>query len=158
MITREIFVDGACIQNPGPGGWAVYVIYKSIVIYGNATHTTNNAMELQGLLHALKYIMASQDTNEKNFTVYTDSAYVSNGYNTWLIDWQKNNWINSTKQIVKNKDIWQQISSCKDVLSSNSYSMRCLWISRNSNKIADKYARKGAHTQQLLLSPKIESI
>ena len=102
-----IYTDGACSGNPGPGGWGAILMYKDTKkeISGGKKDTTNNVMELTAALEALKLLKFPCEVE-----VYSDSAYLVNGFNQgWIYGWQKNNWKNSSKEPVKNKEIWEEI-------------------------------------------------
>ena len=104
MIT--IFTDGSARGNPGPGGWGAIVVSGSTVVElgGGEDHTTNNRMELTAVISALESI-----GEEREMTVYTDSAYVLNGITRWVKGWQKNKWKTSQKEDVINKDLWERL-------------------------------------------------
>ena len=105
---QSIYTDGACIGNPGPGGWAT-VIYLSdgstTEIGDREGQTTNNRMELQAVITALK-ILATSGQNQP-ITLYTDSEYVIKGITSWLEGWKKKGWKNSQRKAVANQDLWQ---------------------------------------------------
>ena len=98
-----MYTDGSCLGNPGPGGWAAVSENPSFEIYGNEHHTTNNRMELTGVIKGLEKIV---DLNETITSVHTDSAYVKNGITKWVHVWLKNDWKTSNGTDVKNKDLW----------------------------------------------------
>jgi len=102
-----IYTDGACSGNPGPGGWAAILIagnYKKELSGGEA-NTTNNRMELEGVINGLRAL-----TRPCNVTIYSDSAYVVNAFNqNWLDKWMKNGWKNSAKAEVANSDLWKEL-------------------------------------------------
>jgi len=104
MKEAIIFSDGSSRGNPGRGGFGAIVIENGIVreIGGRENHTTNNRMELLGVITALSFISSGNE-----ITVNTDSAYVVNGITKWIYGWQKNGWKNSEKEDVANKDLWQ---------------------------------------------------
>lgn len=107
MVKIDIYTDGACSGNPGPGGWAAVLIYqgKEKEISGFVDHTTNNRMELFAVIKGLSALNRECEVN-----VYSDSAYLVNAFNQgWLDKWQKNNWKNSKKQAVLNSDLWTQL-------------------------------------------------
>ncbi|MBQ3214074.1 MAG: ribonuclease HI [Clostridia bacterium] len=107
MKKVEIYTDGACSGNPGPGGYAGILFYngKEKVISGGEETTTNNRMELTAVIKALEVLKEICEVN-----LYTDSAYVCNAITqNWLTDWQLNNWKNSQKKSVLNKDLWLQL-------------------------------------------------
>jgi ribonuclease HI len=116
-MTIDIYTDGACTQGafmPWPGGYAVYAIFSDrdpVIIDGGKLHTTNNEMELMAFLKALE--LADFQSFMKKYdvvTIYTDSAYIHNCFEQkWYEKWLKNNWINSSKEEVKNKELWIKI-------------------------------------------------
>ena len=114
-----LYTDGGCQGNPGPGAWAAvsYVAQhaETIEIFGSATQTTNNKMELQGVIEGLRSLpghypqfFASRFANLE-ISVYTDSQYVKNGITSWIHKWKRNNWRTSAKKTVKNKELWQAL-------------------------------------------------
>jgi ribonuclease HI len=109
----EIYTDGACSGNPGPGGWGAVILDKDNNqknISGNEKDTTNNKMELLAPIMALKKI----ETNSK-VTIYTDSTYVKNGITEWIKKWEINGWKSANKKPIKNKDLWIELNNlCKD--------------------------------------------
>jgi len=107
MIT--IYTDGACSGNPGIGGWGVIILnYKNdpIFLNGGEKHTTNNRMELTAAIKALGYFKESE-----NIKLFTDSKYVKDGIESWIINWKKNGWKTASKKIVKNKDLWIELDA-----------------------------------------------
>ena len=103
----RIYTDGACSGNPGPGGWAVIIPLNknNIILRGGKDNTTNNEMELQAVIEALKAIDIST-----NIDIYTDSAYIEKAFNeNWLDNWQKNNWKTANKTPVKNIEQWKEL-------------------------------------------------
>lgn len=107
MKNIEIYTDGACSGNPGPGGYCAILSYRKIekIVSGSETNTTNNRMELRGVIEGLKALKEPCEVK-----LYTDSAYVANAINNgWLYDWQLNGWKNSQKKEVLNKDLWEQL-------------------------------------------------
>lgn len=107
-MSIEIYTDGACKGNPGPGGWGVLLRFqgKEKSFYGAEDHTTNNRMELTAAIKGLQAL-------NRNCTVdlYTDSQYLRQGMLSWLSTWKKNGWKNSKKEPVKNADLWQELDS-----------------------------------------------
>ncbi|MEC7381064.1 MAG: ribonuclease HI [Pseudomonadota bacterium] len=99
----EIYTDGACSGNPGPGGWGVFIKHKNnnVELSGGERETTNNRMELMAAIKALEYF-----DNKNEIILYTDSNYVKDGITKWISNWKKNNWKTSNKKPVKNKDLW----------------------------------------------------
>ncbi len=111
----DIYTDGACSGNPGPGGWGFVVVDKNTGAElfknnGAERQTTNNRMELAAVIEALNFVKAKSLVNdEHNLAVYTDSQYVKNGISAWIFNWKKNNWKTSAKKPVKNQDLWQAL-------------------------------------------------
>ena len=107
MKKIEIYTDGACSGNPGPGGWAGILIYNGIekVVSGAEKDTTNNRMELTAVIQSLKKLKEQCEV-----VLYTDSAYVCNAITEgWLQNWLINNWKNSQKKQVLNKELWLEL-------------------------------------------------
>ena len=107
MKEIQIYTDGACSCNPGPGGWGAVLIYKNIKkeISGYIPNTTNNRMELFAVLQALRQLKEPCKIN-----LYSDSAYFINALNNgWLETWQQNNWKSSSNKEVQNIDIWKAL-------------------------------------------------
>ena len=107
MIRVEIFTDGACSGNPGPGGWGALLRCRGVEkeLSGGEKETTNNRMELTAVISALAALKTSCD-----ISLYTDSKYVMDGITRWLPNWKKNGWKTSNKKSpVKNVDLWQRL-------------------------------------------------
>ena len=107
MKTVDIYTDGACSGNPGKGGWAAILIYNGVdkAISGGAPETTNNRMELLAIIEGLRALKEGCNVN-----LYSDSAYALEAFNKgWIDEWQKNKWKTSSKQDVKNKDLWSAL-------------------------------------------------
>jgi ribonuclease HI len=104
MLKIEIFTDGACWGNPGPGGWGAVLRYPAHEEYlsGFEPHTTNNRMELMAAIEALKVL-----PNPCEISLTTDSQYVKNGITLWIENWKKRNWKTAGRQPVKNSDLWK---------------------------------------------------
>ena len=108
----KIYTDGACSSKNNLGGWAFVIIPNNttnpLIFSGKKENTTNNQMELQAMLEALKYL----DNNKigEEVFIYTDSAYIANCFkDKWYIKWMSNNWITSSKTPVKNRELWENI-------------------------------------------------
>ena len=109
MKKVEIFTDGACSGNPGPGGWGAILRYNGVEkeLSGGDPLTTNNRMEMLAVIEALKALKEPCEV-----TVTSDSQYVCNGINKgWAANWQKNNWIKSDKTKAKNPELWEELLS-----------------------------------------------
>ena len=141
----KIYTDGACIGNPGPGGWAAIIIEKEQQkeLFGGEKLTTNNRMELTAAIQALKY--CGQEKIKKNLIkkieIYTDSTYLKDGITLWTKNWEKNNWKTAGKKNVKNVDLWKNlIKLVKD------RQVEWFWVKAHSensmNDLADRLAKK----------------
>ena len=109
MINKvEIFTDGACKGNPGPGGWGAILRYGTTEkeIYGASKNTTNNIMELTAVIESLKNLKKPCE-----LIITTDSKYVKNGITEWIHNWKKNGWRTAAKKEVKNKELWIELDS-----------------------------------------------
>ena len=139
MKTVNIYTDGACRGNPGDGGWGVLIEYENFSkeYFGGEKNTTNNKMELKAAIEGLRVL---KETCEVHIT--TDSKYVMDGITSWIQNWKKNNWMNSSKKDVKNKDLWIEL----DELTSR-HKVEWNWVKGHSghekNEIADSLANKG---------------
>lgn len=134
----EIYTDGACSGNPGPGGWGVLLRYKNKEkeLSGFEAITTNNRMELKAAIEGIKAL-----TRSVKIEVYTDSQYLKDGITKWLFQWKKNNWRLSNKSPVKNQDLWEEL----DALTQN-HDVSWHWVRGHSghseNERADALARQ----------------
>ena len=106
--TVQIFTDGACRGNPGPGGWGVLILTESGAqeFYGAEEQTTNNRMELTAAIQGLTAVESGATV-----AIYTDSQYVKNGLESWIKGWKTNGWRTSAKKPVKNQDLWRALDS-----------------------------------------------
>jgi ribonuclease HI len=136
--TVEIFTDGACKGNPGPGGWGALLRCKGVekTISGGARRTTNNKMELLAAIQALELL-------KKPCTVKitTDSQYVMYGITEWIHKWKKNGWKTVNKKPVKNVDLWQRLDN---LLSQHEVEWEWVrgHVGHPENELADRLARK----------------
>ena len=133
----KIYTDGACSGNPGKGGWAAIILDNSANqsrISGSEKNTTNNRMELMAPIMALKKIK-----EESEITIFTDSKYVKDGITEWIKKWKLNNWKNSNKKPVKNKDLWIKLDN-----SCQKHKVKWKWVKAHSvnkyNNLADELA------------------
>ena len=142
MDNVTIYTDGACSGNPGPGGWGSILMFgeNKKEISGGKQNTTNNIMELTAVIEALKLLK-----RPCNIDLYSDSAYVVNAFlQNWISGWIKKGWINSNKEEVKNKELWQELVSLTKIHnvtfhkvkghSDNEYNNRCDELARNAIK------------------------
>ena len=141
----KIYTDGACVGNPGPGGWAAIVLLENEKkeLFGGEKLTTNNRMELTAAIKALEYC-AKQEGKQlslKHVRIFTDSTYVKEGITVWINNWEKNNWKTAGKKNVKNVDLWKKL---KELVQSNRVEWN--WVKGHSedpmNDLADKLAKK----------------
>jgi ribonuclease HI len=105
----EIYADGACRGNPGPGGWAALLISGDVrkEVSGSEAHTTNNRMELLAAIGGLEALKKPGSTAR----VYTDSQYVIKGISEWVANWKQRGWKTADKKPVKNQDLWERLDS-----------------------------------------------
>ena len=135
----QIFTDGACSGNPGPGGWGVLMRYGDVEkeLSGGAAETTNNQMELMAAIMALESMKRPVQAD-----LYTDSAYVKNGITTWLHDWKARGWKTAAKKPVKNAELWQRLEA-----ALAPHRVRWHWVKGHAghpeNERADALARAG---------------
>ena len=140
----KIYTDGACIGNPGPGGWAAIILAnnKKKELFGGEKLTTNNRMEITAAIKALEYCMTEEGKQPslKQFKIYTDSIYLKEGITVWINKWEKNNWKTADKKNVKNVDLWKKL---KDLVKSNQVEWN--WVKGHSedpmNELADRLAK-----------------
>ena len=141
----KIYTDGACMGNPGPGGWAAIILKENEKkeLFGGEKLTTNNRMELTAAIKALEYCN-NQDQKQqslKNLKIFTDSTYVKEGITVWINNWEKNNWKTSSKKNVKNIDLWKRLKEL-----TQSTQVEWIWIKGHSkdamNDLADELAKK----------------
>ena len=137
----KIYTDGSCIENPGNGGWAA-IIFKNnekIIVTGNKKNSTNNQMELMAAIEALKKIPTGQKVQ-----VYTDSKYVKLGITEWIEKWSQNNWKTSSKQKVKNLELWTELNEI-----SKKHKIEWFWVKGHAgdpiNEEVDTLAKKAAN-------------
>ena len=133
----KIYTDGACSGNPGKGGWGAIIIddnLSQISISGSEIKTTNNRMELMAPIMALKKIKRKSE-----ITIFTDSKYVKDGITDWIKKWRLNNWKNSNKKPVKNKDLWIKLDNLCQV-----HKINWKWVKAHAgnkyNNLVDKLA------------------
>ena len=106
----KIYTDGSSLGNPGPGGWGTVVVCDEKIIDelgGYDKHTTNNRMELEAVIEAIKYI--KEKYKENVVTIHADSAYVLGGVTNWIFGWEKNGWKTSNKKPVMNQELWKEL-------------------------------------------------
>lgn len=137
MKTVEIFTDGACSGNPGPGGWAALLRYQGREkrLSGSAVRTTNNQMELTAVVEALKSLK-----EPCHVLLHTDSQYVQKGITEWIHRWKKNGWKNAKKEPVKNRELWEALDRLVEI-----HRVEWRWVrgheGHRENEICDALAR-----------------
>ena len=135
----QIFTDGACRGNPGPGGWGALLSYRGTEkeLYGGELMTTNNRMELMAVIKALEAL-----TKTARVMVTTDSQYVKKGISEWIKNWKRNGWKTASKKPVKNADLWEHLD---DLVNRNDVTWA--WVKGHSghpeNERVDALANKG---------------
>lgn len=144
MKSVEIYTDGACSGNPGPGGWGALLRFqgKEREIAGGEPDTTNNRMELTAAIQALNALKEPCEVD-----LYTDSSYVRDGITKWLAKWQRSGWKTAAKKPVKNQDLWQAL-----VDASKRHQVRWHWVKGHAghpdNERADRLATEAAAAQR----------
>ena len=138
MKQVEVFTDGACSGNPGPGGWGAILRYNGVEkeLSGGEALTTNNRMELMAAIAALEALKGRCAVD-----LYTDSVYVRDGLRNWIHGWKKNGWKTAAKKPVKNAELWQALDAARDC-----HDVTLHWIKGHAghpeNERADELARK----------------
>jgi ribonuclease HI len=138
----DIYTDGACKGNPGPGGWGAWLSCagREKELYGGDPQTTNNRMELTAVIRALQALR-----RPSRVRVHTDSQYVRNGITEWIRDWKRRGWRTSDRKPVKNEDLWREL----DELASR-HEVKWVWVRGHSghvgNERADALANRGVRT------------
>lgn len=138
----KLYTDGACLGNPGPGGYAAFILNNNLEeltsVSGSTKESTNNRMELKAVIEALKVI-----PQKTKVEIYSDSSYVLNGLSKWIKAWKKNGWKTASKKEVANQDLWKKL----DELSTN-FDLVYKKVKGHSgdqyNEKADKLAKKEA--------------
>lgn len=139
MKTVEIFTDGACRGNPGPGGWGALLRYgdNERTLCGGEHETTNNRMELMAVIKGLGALQRPCEVR-----VTSDSTYVLKGIQEWMPNWKKKGWKTASKKPVKNVDLWQQLDQLVEM-----HRIDWQWVKGHSghaeNEIADQLANRG---------------
>lgn len=146
MKKIDIFTDGSCLGNPGPGGYGAVMIFDKHrkELSQGFKHTTNNRMELLATIEALACLTEPCAVN-----LTTDSQYVKNGINQWIKGWKKNGWKTSAKKPVKNVDLWKRLDE-----QVNQHTVNWFWVKGHSghpeNEACDQLARKAAESKNQL--------
>ena len=142
MVTEtliNIYADGGCRGNPGPGGWGVLMQSgeNSKELWGGEANTTNNRMELTAVIRALEALKRPTAAH-----IHTDSQYVQKGISLWIHNWKRNGWRTSDKKPVKNAELWQRLDEL-----SQTHDLKWLWVKGHAghpgNERADALANRG---------------
>ncbi|MBE9608914.1 ribonuclease HI [Chitinilyticum piscinae] len=139
MTEVEIYTDGACKGNPGPGGWGALLRCngQEKELFGGEPQTTNNRMELQAVISALNAL-----TRPCRITLWTDSQYVKNGIQTWIHGWKRNGWKTADRKPVKNAELWQALDAAQA-----RHEIDWRWVKGHAghefNERADQLANRG---------------
>lgn len=141
----NIYTDGACSGNPGPGGWGALLCYEDAQaeISGGHIQTTNNRMEMLGAINGIAALPSSIQ-----IVLHTDSQYLKDGVTLWMKNWKKNGWVTYEKKPVKNKDLWERLDELVQ-----SHSIEWQWVKGHNghaeNERADALARKAIIAQRM---------
>ena len=110
-MSIKVYTDGACKGNPGPGGWGALIIDGDSrkELYAGNPDTTNNQMEMQAAIEALKHLKGTSELIE----LYTDSNYLRQGITEWIVNWKSNNWRTASRKPVANRDLWKHVVNGK---------------------------------------------
>ena len=136
--TVEIYTDGACSGNPGPGGWGAVLRYQGVEkeLLGGEKETTNNRMEMLAAIHALEAMK-----RPVRAIIHTDSTYLRDGITKWIYAWKERGWKTAAKKSVKNVDLWQRLEA-----AMAPHEVEWLWVKGHAghpeNERADALARK----------------
>lgn len=158
----RIFTDGACSDNPGPGGWAAIINLKEgyAVLKGHETSTTNNRMELMAVVKVLSKIMKESidgfDKSKDKIEIHSDSAYVVNAINDkWTVKWKLNGWKTTKGADVKNRELWEELMSLLMAFKSNGIKISFIKVKGHNgnalNEMADKVARSQVEEAKLMM-------
>ena len=140
----QMFTDGACKGNPGPGGWGALLRFngREKELFGGEPQTTNNRMELMAVIQGLRTLK-----RRCSVEITTDSQYVKNGITQWIHNWKRNGWKTAAKKPVKNEDLWRQLD---DAVAAHDVSWH--WVKGHSghaeNERADQLANQGIAAQR----------
>ena len=133
----KIYTDGACVGNPGPGGWAAIILLENEKreLFGGEKLTTNNRMELTAPVRALDSLLESS-----HVSIYTDSQYVKNGITVWISNWKRNGWKTSNGKQVRNQDLWQALYQ-----STQRHVVQWYWVKGHSGHAENERVDQAAN-------------
>jgi ribonuclease HI len=143
MKKLQLITDGACLGNPGPGGWAAILRYndKKKELWGCAAHTTNNRMELTAAIEGLRALR-----EECEVEVVTDSEYLKNGITNWIHGWKRKGWMTAAKKPVVNQDLWQALDE-QNTRHKTTWTWTKGHANHSDNNRCDELATKAARDQ-----------
>ncbi len=154
---KEIYTDGACSGNPGPGGWGTLIEFadgQRHELGGRDTKTTNNRMEMQAAIAALEFL-SEAEIDGGDVILHTDSEYLKNGITKWINGWKRKGWKTSSGKAVLNKDLWQQLDQLSQTLSGEQISVDWRYVRGHTgnpgNERCDAIARAYSHAQPISL-------
>ncbi|MEM9152301.1 MAG: ribonuclease HI [Cyanobacteria bacterium P01_F01_bin.3] len=157
---KDIYTDGACSGNPGPGGWGTRIEFADGQVHelgGRDADTTNNRMEMQAAIAALEFLEEANiaETAESPVTLHTDSEYLKNGITKWIKGWKRKGWKTSSGKPVQNKDLWQQLDKLTQNLTADKLSIDWRYVRGHTgnpgNERCDEIARAYSHAQPISL-------
>ena len=147
--TLNIYTDGSCIGNPGPGGWGCVFVKSSGEVFsysGGEASTTNNRMEMLAAISAL--LIITEKTSLKHIVIHTDSRYLKDGITSWITKWKKNKWMTANKTPVKNQELWEILDHLIQKIH-----VEWQWVKAHNghqyNEMADALALNGAIKYQV---------
>ena len=145
----RIFTDGACSENPGPGGWACVfnTDEKCKTFSGYEVTTTNNRMELRAVIESFEKALRMKDAGKTDFELYSDSAYVVNSINNgWIEKWQMGHWKTTKGEDVKNRDLWEEFAALRKKARASDVHIKIIKIKGHAgntfNELVDKLAKR----------------
>ncbi|KAF8818741.1 ribonuclease HI [Rickettsia endosymbiont of Cardiosporidium cionae] len=146
----KIYTDGACANNPGPGGWGAYLELDdktTLKISGYELNTTNNQMEITAAIESLMQIKESS-----NIIIYTDSKYLQQAMTSWIYKWQKNNWCKSDNKPVKNIELWKKL-----ILHTKKHNIEWIWVKGHNDNYGNIKADQLAVTAKDIAIQKLRN-
>jgi ribonuclease HI len=151
----RVYTDGACSENPGPGGWGVIFLLKEDCVerHGHEVKTTNNRMELMAIIEAYKTIIEElyDNTGCKEYELYSDSAYVVNSINGgWINRWLLNGWVTTRGEAIKNKDLWKEYIKYTSKSMSMGINIKIIKVKGHSGNAFNEHVDKLAKDEVLL--------
>ena len=163
----RIFTDGACSGNPGPGGWAALFTYpeSNRIISGNEESTTNNRMELMAVVRALSEVLDEDWTScvrpidsYDDIEIHSDSAYVVNAVSKgWLKVWQTNGWKTSTREAVKNSELWEQLIQIMKGVEECGATIKFVKVKGHNGNLFNEMVDERARSESIIAKKKVEA-